>query len=255
MSVDFAQIKSLLSKSGNSSLHRRVFILAGQVDWQKTILKDILSGYEEVSLWVGEDDTVDYPFVDVKKTNAWLGKEKQVVIFDANQSFNPDSFAAISGIVVGGGLFFLLLPDKEKWTQIYASPFGHRLIQSIHQNTDLVVIEQNNTYFNFSSNTTTHSFTQNYDAPFLTLDQQYAVESIQQELVKKIGAPIVLVSDRGRGKSAALGITIARLLQLGLTKIAITAPRLSATDIIFKHIEEALSDVVVTRGCVKYKKT
>lgn len=238
---------------GSLSLHRRVFILAGQRDWQKNSLKEILYGHENDSLWLGEEGPEGYPFVDVVKARKWLGKEKKVVIFDANNDFDPDSFAAISGIVIGGGLFFLLLPDKEKWTEVYDSPFGHRLIQSIHQDTDLVVIEQNNKCFDLSFNTTTSSFPKNYNAPFLTLDQQQAVESIQLELDKKIGAPIVLVSDRGRGKSAAIGIMVARLLKSGVTNIAITAPRLMATDIIFKHIEEGLSDVVVSRGCVKYR--
>ena len=252
MSHNFSQIKSILSSPGNSSQHRNVFILAGQRVWQKNSLKEILSDYKNEPLWVGEESVKDFSFVEHAKIRAWLGKEKRVVIFDANNDFNPDSFAAISGIIVGGGLFFLLLPEAANWDKVYSSPFGNRLIQSIHQHADLVVIDQNNAEFDVVSNTVTASSDLKYGAPFLTQDQQQAVESIEQELDKNLGVPIVLVSDRGRGKSAALGLTIARLLKSGVTNIAVTAPRLLATDIIFKHIEGTLLHAVVTRGCVKY---
>jgi len=249
---NFSQIKSIFSNPGNSSLHRNVFILAGQKDWQQNSLKEILSDCINESLWVGKEDPKDFPFVEFTKTRAWLGKEKRVVIFDANNDFVPDSFAAISGIIVGGGLFFLLLPEAASWDTVYSSPFGNRLIQSVRKHADLVVIDQHSTEFDVVSNTVTASSVPKYDAPFLTLDQQKAVESIEHELDKKLGVPIVLVSDRGRGKSAALGLTIARLLKSGVTNIAVTAPRLLATDIIFKHIEDTLLHAVVTRGCVKY---
>ena len=252
MSHNFLQIKSLLSSRKNSSLHRNVFILTGRRDWQKNSLIEILSEHKNESLWVGEEDPEVFPFVKVEKTRVWLGKEKDVVIFDANNDFHPDSFAAISGIVVGGGLFFLLLPERASWDKVYSSPFGSRLIQSIQQHADLVVIEQGSSEFNIVPETVTSPAIHKYEAPFLTLDQQQAVESIQQELFDENGFPIVLVSDRGRGKSAALGITIARLLTSGLTNVVITAPRLSATDIIFKHIAGTLEDAVVMRGCVKY---
>ena len=255
MSHNFSQIKLILSSRKNSSLHRHVFVLSGRREWQKNSLIDILSGYENESLWVGEENPYVFPFVEVTKTRIWLGKEKQVVIFDANNDFNPDSFAAISGIVIGGGLFFLLLPEVASWDRIYSSPFGRRLIQSISQHSDLIVIDQDSTNFNIAPATRTSSALHNYKAPFLTLDQQQAVESIQQALINENGLPVVLVSDRGRGKSAALGITIARLLKSGLTNIVITAPRLSATDIIFKHIADTLEDAVVTRACVKYAET
>jgi len=255
LSHNFSQIKSILSSQENFSLHRKVFVLAGRRDWQKNSLIDILSEHKNESLWVGEENPNVFPFVEVTKTRIWLGKEKRVVIFDADNNFNPDSFAAISGIVVGGGLFFLLFPERAYWDKIYSSPFGRRLIRSIYQHANLVVIEQDSSKLDIVFNTSTFPAIHKYEAPFLSLDQQQAVESIQQELLNENGLPVVLVSDRGRGKSAALGITIARLLKSGLINIVVTAPRLSATDIVFKHIADTLEDAIVTRGCVKYAET
>ena len=252
---DLSPIKELLSQKGGASLHRQVFILAGDMAWQKESLKDILSGYESESLWLGEQDPEQLPFIETKKAQSWLGNEKRVVIFDANKDFDPDSFAAISGIVIGGGLFFLLFPEEEQWNKFYSSHFGQRIIQSINNRPDLMVINQNDEKFKFSLNNVESKDPQNCVAPFLTMDQQRAVESIEEQILSKTNNPVVLISDRGRGKSAALGIVVAKLVQAGIKNIAITAPRLRATAIVFKHIEELLPEAEVSRGCVKYKKT
>lgn len=252
MSLNVSQIKELLSREEGRTLHRQVFILAGDEPWQKDILKDILPGYESDSLMVGEQAPESYPFVEFKKAHSWLGNEKRVVIFDANKYFDPDSFAAISGIVIGGGLFFLLLPAAEKWNEVYSSRFGQRLIHSIRNAPELIVINENDDEFNFSPNQSKTNILADCSVPFFTSDQQCAVESIEEQVFNESNNPIVLVSDRGRGKSAALGIAAARLVQSGIKNIAITAPRLRATDIIFKHIKEMLPEAEVTRGCIKY---
>ena len=256
MSPEFSHnvspIRELLSHKGDISLHRRVFILAGEKIWQAAFLQDLLSGYENDSLWLGESAPEIFPSISVKKAQTWLGNEKQVVIFDANKDFDPDNFAAISGIVVGGGLFFLLLPEKNDWNEIYNSFFGQRLIQSIHNTAELIVINQSNEIYDLVPDRKNNISSQKYVSPFLTADQQYAVEAIEEQVLGDSNTPLVLISDRGRGKSAALGLVAARLIKAGIKNIAITAPRMRAADIVFKHIKELLPDAVSSRGKVKF---
>ncbi len=232
-------------------MHRFIFVLAGESGWQHEVLKNILAGYEQDSLWVGEHRPNSFPFVEFNKVRAWLGKEKRVVIFDANQSFQADSFAAISGIVLGGGLFILLLPPADQWNEVYATPFGQRLLRSIHSSTEIVLIQENDQAHPFNLPQLTPTPLNQCSAPFLTLDQQSAVAAIQTECLNDSHNPVVLISDRGRGKSAALGIAAAGLIKEGLKHIVITAPRLSATDIIFKHIAEILPAAEISRGKAK----
>jgi tRNA(Met) cytidine acetyltransferase len=52
--------------------------------------------------------------------------------------------------------------------------------------------------------------------------------------------PLVLVSDRGRGKSSALGIAAARLLANGRHRILVTAPRRSAVEPLFRQASHLL---------------
>ncbi|MEZ4431690.1 MAG: GNAT family N-acetyltransferase [bacterium] len=52
--------------------------------------------------------------------------------------------------------------------------------------------------------------------------------------------PVVLVADRGRGKSAALGIAIGRLLRDAPRAIAVVAPRRAAVEPVFAHAAATL---------------
>lgn len=253
MSKKFSSIRKLLLSTGGASLHRHVFILAGDDKWQKNALQEILSDFESSSLWVGEQPSERFPSVSVEKAKTWLGNEKQVVIFDANKNFAPDSFAAITGIVVGGGLFFLLLPCKDKWNQIYPTFFGQRLLKSINDTTELTVINQSESTFDFIPKQIEAITREDNITPFLTLDQKNSVETIEEYALNNTKKPVVLISDRGRGKSAALGLAAARLMLAGIKNIAITAPRLRATDVVFKHIAELLPGAEVTHGKVKYE--
>ena len=253
MSVDFSQIRNILSQKPDATHQRGIFIFAGKHDWQKENIEKIVNGYQENSLWVGKESAPGLiPFISAKQAHSWLGREKQVVIFDATESFDVDAFAAISGIVVGGGLFILLMPARDKWGEVYTSYFGQRLLKSIDSNSDINIISQNSAHNDYRLHNELNRPVQNYDSPFLSIDQQCAVEKIEEQVSNNSNTPVVIISDRGRGKSAALGLAAARLLQNGIKTIAITAPRLRATDIIFKHAAMLLRGAEVTRGCVKY---
>jgi len=62
----------------------------------------------------------------------------------------------------------------------------------------------------------------------LTPDQTQAVAAIMRVSTGHRRRPLVLISDRGRGRSTALGIAAARLIQQGVGSILVTAPGLDA---------------------------
>lgn len=83
---------------------------------------------------------------------------------------------------------------------------------------------------------------------FRSDDQRAAVEAIEHVLHGHRRRPLVLVADRGRGKTAALGIAAARLLRAAshgqspaahdsprALRILVTAPRLAAVEPLFRH--------------------
>ena len=52
--------------------------------------------------------------------------------------------------------------------------------------------------------------------------------------------PVVLTSDRGRGKSAAFGIAAAQLIQAGREHILVTGPRMRAAQAVLDHARSLL---------------
>jgi tRNA(Met) cytidine acetyltransferase len=253
LTPNFSQIRDILSRKPDSARHRSILVLAGESHWQKGCLENILKDHENDSLWLGDDPLPSIPAIAVKQAHSWLGREKQVVIFDANSYFNADAFAAISGIVVGGGVFILLMPAIEQWDNVYLSFFGQRLVHSLTSTPEIVIVKQTDTAISFNVPDKTAAASNQCAEPFLTPEQQFVVEAIESEVRHKSFNPLVINSDRGRGKSAAIGIAAARLVESGIKTIAITAPRLLAAEVIFKHIQLLLPQAEVSNGKIKYK--
>jgi len=84
----------------------------------------------------------------------------------------------------------------------------------------------------------------------LLLPDQTTIDDKQQQAIKQIintvkghrRRPLVITANRGRGKSASLGIAAATLINQGLTKIIICAPSKQATTTIYKHATLTLMD-------------
>ncbi|NOY73284.1 MAG: tRNA(Met) cytidine acetyltransferase [Gammaproteobacteria bacterium] len=77
-----------------------------------------------------------------------------------------------------------------------------------------------------------------------TENQKKAVELITHVVTGHRRRPLILTSDRGRGKSTALGLAAAKLLLQGVEKIIVTAPRPRAVDRVFKHAKQQLPDAI-----------
>lgn len=81
-----------------------------------------------------------------------------------------------------------------------------------------------------------------------TADQAAAVAALVRLARGRARRPLVLTADRGRGKSAALGLAAARLLAAGWPRIVVTGPRLDAATAVFAHAAAALPAAQATRG-------
>ena len=72
-------------------------------------------------------------------------------------------------------------------------------------------------------------------------DQADAVAAIEHVHSGHRDRPLVLTADRGRGKSAALGIAAARLLADRVDFILVTAPLWRNVETLFKHARTLLA--------------
>ncbi|MEM2336436.1 MAG: GNAT family N-acetyltransferase [Candidatus Bathyarchaeia archaeon] len=76
----------------------------------------------------------------------------------------------------------------------------------------------------------------------LTREQMKALESFEFLDIKK-RCMIVLISNRGRGKSALLGLGAAALLSFGFGRVVVTAPACEEVQTVFEMAEQALLSI------------
>lgn len=191
------------------------------------------------------------PAIKLKQT---LGQEYDTLIWDGFSSLNPDALGIASGLLKGGGLFFLLLPPLDKLVQ-QADPDYLRMC------TDESVFKQCHTHFlqrlvkHLQSDPALVIYAQGKPArlqkisielpaaaaPGLpTQDQLEALTAIIKVAKGHRYRPLVLQADRGRGKSSVLGMAAAHLFIQHACTIAISAPDKQTCHAAFQHYRRLL---------------
>lgn len=216
-------------------------------------------------LWVGDQAWIDdqesiegeclpsSAFLSPRKARTRLGAEHQLIVLDASVTgLDPEALGALSGTLVAGGLMLLMTPlslgekpdpdytrfadHPRHWSDLSAHYLA-RLARQMHASTQIVHwIAGQMPHLPLLPVTETSEIYHG-DRECLSADQAYAVS----ELVGlKRRRPLVITADRGRGKSAALGIACARLLTAASLhkprRIVITAPRLSSVASVFERV-------------------
>jgi tRNA(Met) cytidine acetyltransferase len=240
-----------LQQQISSQYQRAAIVLSGETLWEREKASkwlDILS-YQTV-LWVSDDIPEALPF---NKARTQLGKEYNAIVFDASKSFETDSFGAISGTLQGGGMFFVLLPSISDWPDLKSSRFLQRALPILQQHKNVFFIQQNTTLPVIPKHRILQQIKNKITAPYRTLEQQQVVSAIKKNILGKNNNSMVLISDRGRGKSSALGFAIGELLQQGIENIIVTAPRLTTCEPIFRHAQQLLPDAKISQNELLWK--
>lgn len=187
-----------------------------------------------------------------------LGRECEVLVFNAWSGFDPDAFGALAGTLRGGGLLFLLTPVAADWpawtdpgyTRVSVAPWTtsditgrylQRLSDMLQQDPGSLWIEDGEVKRQPPCVEPAPQLQTADLSPCRTLDQQYAVEAVLHVATGHRRRPVVLQSDRGRGKSAAFGIAAARLIRERQLRVVVTAPRRQAVEAVMERAGALLS--------------
>ncbi|WP_252179708.1 GNAT family N-acetyltransferase [Endozoicomonas sp. 4G] len=254
-------------KQAAENHHRALLVLSGSETWAQQHAESLFSkGQEKQALWVGERNQSNETSISASKASGWLGREVDLIVFNAFSGFDVDAFGQLSGTLRGGGLFVLLVPDLDDWAD-YCDPDHKRLTVYPYQPehirglylarlANLIQSEATLSLLCENGDSRWQQSTDCADVPgsgqddnvCRTSDQAQAVEGILRVAKGHRRRPLVLTADRGRGKSAALGIASARLLQSGLARIWVTAPSLASAEVVFNTAEALLDGCEVHRG-------
>jgi tRNA(Met) cytidine acetyltransferase len=261
------QVKLLLKELlgvAVKACHRYTLVCAGEPDWCYAQAQQLVNELATTDvLWVSQHKFPIGQTYTGSRAQRYLGMEFQAVVFDVYSGFDPDLFAAISGTIRGGGLLILLCPTLDSWETFddpqkarlaiwpyQGADIGGRFLRfvarTIKQVSGVVVIEQNqllpSIQQNVLQNVQSRPDQRSIEFPYRSEDQQHAVQAILHVVSGHRHRPLVITSDRGRGKSAALGIAAAHLMKQGVESIVVTAPRRAAVAPVFDCAQSLLPD-------------
>ncbi|OOZ40178.1 hypothetical protein BOW53_08740 [Solemya pervernicosa gill symbiont] len=251
-----AQIERLVAQA-ELLRHRAVVVVAGEREWGRAVVAAVdVAPYQKRQLWISSEPPAGVDALPAAKARKQLGRELDLLVFDAYSGFDPDAFGAVSGSVRAGGVLLLLIPSLAQWSA-FEDPDKERIAVYPHRATDvsgrllqrlttlvresgLPLIEQDRPMHPFAVESVVAVTPPYHDEIYATADQQQAVEAVLHTGSGHRHRPLVITSDRGRGKSASLGIAAAELLREKSRSIIVTAPRRAAVDALFEHAAKLL---------------
>ncbi len=229
--------------------HRLPVLVRVNQHEQAKAIGESLSSWFEHSIYIHQHTPL--------KANDIIGHEYDHVIFYLHDNFDPNLMAAISGTVKSGGIFTLLSLKK---TDVENNVFQHYVLEETICNSNFLQID-------VATHSVIESVMPQY-APSRAIEnepnidrfsqQKKAIEGIKKLVSGRRKRPLVLTANRGRGKSAALGMAVGELISsdahnnINPVNILVTGPSLAATAVIFKHIHKTIihnndSDPLKTR--------
>ncbi|HYW91739.1 MAG TPA: GNAT family N-acetyltransferase [Gammaproteobacteria bacterium] len=257
-----------LAAAGAAARHRYALVLAGPREWSLVAAREALAAAGlRHSMVITEAGLPGLETCPAGRAAKLLGRELDAVVFDAWAGLHADAFGAVSGTVRAGGLLILMTPALAAWPD-YPDPdyarltvagfapsalrprFLRRVVEILRSDPAAVVLTPEGPVpelpgAGFPAPLPEH------DDECRTADQRAAVEAVLRVARGRARRPLVLTSDRGRGKSSALGIAAARLLRQGFSEIRVTAPRLDAAEQVFARAAALLPRARSSRAAVR----
>lgn len=239
--------------------YRQLVVLAGDRYWALDAALGIYDSATDHKAWIGDAPPESNAGISFSQAHKFLGRELGLLVFNGHSGLNVDALGAVSGSVVGGGILVLLMPPLQDWQRfddpeyqrMLASPHGvdeingyflMRMAGIVQSDADVWVIAQDGTAHDDSLQIleTLVSGERKLFHAVTTADQVQVIQAVERVAVGHRRRPLVITSDRGRGKSAALGMAAARLIDEGFGDIDVTAPLFESVEALFQHAQSGL---------------
>lgn len=260
------QLVQRLQDQARRQRHRRLLLLSGEAGDCRGLARELLGTLSATEvLWVGDSAPGEIPCLNNRQALERLGGELDLLVYDAFSGFDQDAFGALGGTLRGGGMLLLLSPPLDAW-HLYPDPARNRLLSAGlepealkgHFLARLAALLQSDPFAvrvldgvpldDPPAADHTPEPPAAVDGECLTGDQAQAVEAILRVVQGHRHRPLVLSSDRGRGKSSALGIAAARMMRKGERHILVTGPRRSAVEALFRQATRLLPEATLEGG-------
>lgn len=174
----------------------------------------------------------------------WLGQELDLLLWDSSAGVHPDALAALGGTLVAGGWLLWLIPPHGAWPTFddpdYARSFGGvparrqflawLAAQIRRSGVACATLTACGTSVRWPAPTKT-----TVEATDACADQADILRALLRWRRGHAHRPLILSGDRGRGKSAVLGMFAAECLAAQDTDLVVVAPRRESVRVLWQH--------------------
>ena len=253
----FMELGRRLHEIGKLKRHRHAIVLSGAIDWGWRAARDLcepLGKGDIVVVYDAEHSALPSinirQSIDLSQCRHHLGSEYDAVAHDCHCGFEPDAIGIMAGTIRAGGLLILLAPALARWPGIrdyrfaMRAPHGlspprhsryiERLAGRIRSSQHCILIEQGGDFPPIPELPRNRSLKIHPHHG----DQMRAVNAVKKVITGQRRRPAVLLADRGRGKSAALGLAARALLDSGrVRRIGVCGLNRRSVENVFKHAQ------------------
>lgn len=231
--------------------HRFGVVLKGSEQWQNQAIATLIQPLKPDELFClgGESHHLAAKQVAFNKGHQLLGQECRVLLCDIRDGFDANSLSAATGCVRGGGLVIVIASQAQPITP--AEQWLTRALESLlvlTPNAAIPAIPEALSPKTLPPNAVSSGF-QSYS------QQQQAIDKIINVVEGHRKRPLVMTADRGRGKSSALGMAAAQLMQSRNIHIVLTAPSLAAVKPVFEHAARLLPEAQLTNRSINFERS
>ncbi len=203
-----------------------------------------------------KDNKIQWGYVPFKECERIMGTTWDILIADLRKDLRPNDIGRIVEVARGGGLIIFIAPNRDDWKRrivpfhkdMVSSPytlndvrpiFLRYFVESLEESPGVYFIDLDGNIYGSEYESTSISrrsieipsdisFDKTIYRIALTQDQVEALYAIDK--ASRSGGSVVITADRGRGKSAVLGLAIAGIMHRDVKserdrmKIDVTAP-------------------------------
>ena len=247
-----------MSQRNFTQMYRRFYWIESTINTIEADLERHLDQLPKAfdTLFISDTALCDLQPISARDAWRWLGRDTQRIVFNAFTGFNPNAFAQVCGTLKGGGELILLSPHRTDWPN-YNDPEYQTMQGCRYQDYHYpgLFIQHLIKQFQSYQNQAVPDLSDSRVLPYLTDQQAEVVDRLVKGLSDQ-GSTQVITADRGRGKTASLGLALAQWTQhQGVRStqkiesvfcVAVTAPSREAVNALFDTLNAQLTDSVLS---------
>lgn len=304
--MNFKEIVKKALDEARATFERRIIVISRKKNHESLIysVKNIFKnrkvlyiGYE-VDYFEKKLEEIDcYTFEDTQKV---LGRTYDFLILDLRENLSPNDIGRVINVVKGGGLIFLLTPRFEDWLNI-KNKFQERLvtfpytiddvrnrfvrwfIKCLKESPGIYILEEDNVVKKpkgvikpIVKRRKSIKIPENIYISkkiyklCLTQEQADTIKKLEEFFKDRKKSSFILIANRGRGKSALLGLFLAGIVEKIVKEnrrynICVTSPERENVETLFEFLEKGMEELglnykredneyVIERCSIRYKK-